>query len=344
MALKKFAQTRWEIETQRVTLYPYRIFTALSIGFGIVFAGFIVFFCLTLYPGRPERAVSSMISLLIGLGVIVALVWAVSRTTVVFDNDTRVMRKKLFGLLSIRSEKFDDLQNIGIVRNTTGGYNFRAFLKRNKYGKGIVVSASYSKDDDPNAIALNHEAFTVIDGFLAAGFNHGDNQGEAITDFKYYTANPPYYTIKRNIGGAVVGLILIVVAVNELINHTLTHDSDTFHKVLVIGGFLFMGVAFIFGTLNKVIFDTNAKTVSSINVLGINNQTFNFSDFINFQVTRRTTNMIYSGTDVKMYFEIPGSNKQKVLAIKSFSNTKKIDRFLQESRYIMDSGKLVIVD
>lgn len=335
MALKKFAQTRWDIETQRVTLYPYRIFNALSIAFAIVLLGFVIF-AYVMVGQDPMLSFSTGVPIFITFGVIVALIWAVGRTTVVFDNDAQVMRKKLFGVLPIRSERFDDLANVGIVRNTMGGFNYRAFPKRNKYGKGVVVSASYAKDDDPNAIALNNEAFPVIAQFLSAGYNPIENTNDVIMDFKFYNNHPPYYEIKRNMAGSLIlGFGLLALGVNELTNHSITHDSDTFHQFLVIGLFLLFGLFFIYSAFTKVVFDTNAKTVSRTNPLGLGNQTYSFADFINFQITRRTTNMIYSGTDVKMYFHIPGSNKQKVLPLKSFRSTKKIDRFLQESRYII---------
>jgi hypothetical protein len=335
MALKKFAQTRWDIETQRVTLYPYRIFNALSIAFAIVLAGFVIF-AYVMVNQDPILSFSTGIPIFITFGVIVGLIWAIGRTKVVFDNDDKVMRKKLFGVLSIRSERFDDLAHVGIVRNTMGGFNYRAFPKSNKYGKGIVVSASYGKDDDPNAIALNSEAFPVIAQFLSAGYNPVESANEVIMDFKFYDNHPPYYAIKRNIAGSLIlGLGLLALGINEITNHSITHDSDTFHTDLVIGLFLIFGLFLIYSAFTKVIFDTNAKTVSRTNPLGMGNQTYNFADFVNFQITRRTTNMIYSGTDVKMYFQIPGSNKQKILPLKSFRSTKKIERFLQESRYIM---------
>jgi hypothetical protein len=335
MALNKFAQTRWDIETQRVTLYPYRVFNALGIAFAVVLAGFVIF-AYIIVNQDPMLSLSTGVPIFITFGVIAGVIWAVGRTTIVFDNDAQVMRKKLFGVLSIRSERFNDLANVGIVRNTMGGFNYRAFPKRDKYGKGIVVSASYAKDDDPNVIALNTEVFPVITQFLSAGYLPVNNTDYVIMDFKFYDHNPPYYIIKRNIvRSLILGLGLLALGINELVNHSITHDSDTFHKVLVIGLFLIFGIFFMYSIFTKVVFDVNAKTVSRTNPLGMDNQTYNFSDFINFQITRRTTNMIYSGTDVKMYFQIPESNKQKVLQLKSFRSTKKIDRFLHESRYII---------
>ncbi|WPV02609.1 hypothetical protein SNE26_12545 [Mucilaginibacter sp. cycad4] len=335
MALKKFAQTRWDIESQRVTLYPYRIFNVLSVGFAVIFTAFIIFFCITLYPD-PSQSVSLMIPMFLGLAIIVGILRGVGRTSVVFDSSSQVMRKRLFGLLSIRSEKFDDLDNIGVVRNTMGGYNYRAFPKRNKYGKGVVVSANYIKNDDANAIALTQEVFPVIMQFLSAGYIEPTYADTAITD-KFYDSHPPYYAIKRKwIGGLLIGLCLIALALNEFINQSMTHDSDLFHKVLVMGGCLLGGAAFVFAAFTKIVFDTANKTVSRINPLGIGNQTFAFADFINFQITRRTYNFVYSGTDINMYFQVAGSGKQKAFVIKSFSGTKKIDRFLQETRHIME--------
>ncbi|UOE46685.1 hypothetical protein MTO98_19970 [Mucilaginibacter sp. SMC90] len=335
MALKKFAQTRWDIESRRVTLYPYRIFNVLSIGFAVVFAAFIVFFNVTLFPD-PSQALSTSIPMFLGLAVIVGMLWGIGRTSVVFDNDSQVMRKKLFGLLSIRSERFDDIDNIGVVRNTMGGYNYRAFPKRNKYGKGVVVSANYAKNDDANAIALTQEAFPVIMQFLSTGYTEPAYADTVITDYQFYDTHPPYFAIKRKwVGGLLIGLCLIALALNEIINKTITHDSDMIHKVLVIGGCLLGGTAFVFSTFSKIVFDTANKTVNRYNPLGIGNQTFAFADFINFQITRRSYNFIYSGTDINMYFQVPGSNKQKALVIKSFSSTKKIDQFLRETRHVM---------
>jgi len=339
MALKKFAQTRWTIDPQSITLYPYRIFNVLSTAFAIIFTIFIFVFGATLYNDTREGIIA-MIPMFLGLAVIILLLYGVARTYIIFDSQAQVMRKKLFGILTIKSERFDDLENVNIVRNGMGGYNYRAFPKRNKYGKGTVISANYGKDGDPNAIALTQEVFPVIHQYLSQGYQTTSNVKTPITNFKYYNVNPPYYAIKKNtVGSLIFGLCLLAFSIYAFINKSVTENSDTFHKVLLIGATFIGGLGLIFVAFTKIIFDTANQTVSRVNALGIGNRVYYFADFVNFQITRRTTNAIYSGTDINMYFQVPGASKQVPLVLKNIRNTKKIDLFLQETRAIMGIDK-----
>ncbi len=334
MAIKQFAQTRWKIEPQRVTIYPYSIFNLLSIVLGIIFIVFIVLFGVIIYPNMAG-ALPAMIPMVLLLMLITFMFWSMPRTFVVFDNQSQVMSKKLFGLMTITSVNFSDLEAISIVRNKLGGYNYRAFTKKDKYGKGVIVSAAYGKDDDPNAIALNQEAFSVIRQFLALSQQTIHSVKTSITNFQFYDVNLPYYTIKQKskIVSFLIGICLVVFAVNELFNKTVT--SGTIDKVLFIGGGFVGGAAILIGTFTKIVFDTTNRVLSKINPFGFGTQTYAITNFVNFQITRRTTNLIYSGTDINMYFKIPGSAKQTAIKIRSFRSTKKIDQFLHETRHIM---------
>lgn len=334
MAIKQFAQTRWKIEPQRVTIYPYSIFNLLSIVLGIIFIIFIVLFGVIIYPDMVG-ALPAMIPMILLLLLITFLFWSMPRTFVVFDNQSQVMSKKLFGLMTITSVNFSDLEAISIVRNKIGGYNYRAFTKKDKYGKGIIVSAAYGKDDDSNAIALNQEAFSIIRQFLAPGQQTSSSVKTPITDFQFYDVNLPYYTIKHKskIVGLLIGIGLIVFAVNEVFNKTIT--SGTMDTIFLVGGGLIGGAAILIGAFTKIVFDTTNQVLSKINPFGFGTQTYAIANFVNFQITRRTTNLIYAGTDINMYFKILGSDKQTAIKIRSFRSTKKIDQFLQETRHIM---------
>ena len=53
-----------------------------------------------------------------------------------------------------------------------------------------------------------------------------------------------------------------------------------------------------------------------------------------FYLNKRT-NMIYSGTDVQVYFLRPDKQKEDVLVLSSFFGTKKVDSFVAEVNSIL---------
>ncbi|WP_010603008.1 hypothetical protein [Pedobacter agri] len=71
------------------------------------------------------------------------------------------------------------------------------------------------------------------------------------------------------------------------------------------------------------------------NPIGLGNKTYSFDHFNGIQTVRKSTNLIYSGTDVQLYFLKPGDQKEEVMVLSSFFSTKKVERFVAEVNSII---------
>lgn len=333
MSLKSVTQTRWKIEPSRVILYPNGMSYILCVVLAIIFA------CLLLVYTRYEGGgLSSSLPLMLFLLLIVVLFWGHGHTYVAFDNRTQRMQKKLMGFIPVANVPFAELQGIQVVSNMYGGYNYRAFTKANRYGKGIVISSGYGKNDDPNALALVNTVVPVIHQYLdeGEGMLAPAAVSEPITKYQYFIYDQGTYTLKRNkIAGTLLGLALSGLGIYMLTNPPFFADLDTIRRWFVLLFLLICGPAIILGVFTRIVFDLQHQTVSRISPIGLGNRQYRFAEFTGFQTVRRSMNFIYSGTDVHMYFAPAGKRKEEVLQLSSFRNTRKIDRFIAEVQQIM---------
>ena len=323
MSLNTLRKTRWKIDPRSISVYPYGVFYILSVCLALAFG---LFFIVNSVPQ----------GVIISLAIIFFVLALFGNTTIVFDNEGQVMQKKLFGFLPVASIPFEKLEGINIVRNNTGGYNFKAFKKNDKFGKGMVVSCGYSKDTDTNALGFTQEVIQAIHIWLDQVPQSDNTIKKPIGEYTFYHVDQTEYIVKKSkIIFILSGLLFVAFAVWALMDETVMQNAKPLMKYAIIAASFLFGLFVILGAFTKIVFDTAAKVVRTVSPIGLRNREYAFADFDGFQVIRKSTNMIYSGTDVQIYFRENNNKKAGMLILKSFIGTKKIDLFLEETGNIM---------
>ena len=328
MSVKSITKTRWAIEPDRVTVYPYGLSFILAAVLAVLYAG--LFFVFISYANMGFTVTIPVVAFFV---FILLLFWLQGYTHVTFDNRTQQMRKYLFGFIPVKTIPLAKLHAINPVSNLAGSYNYRAFSTDNKYGKGTIVSCRYTKADDPNAIAFVELAIPAIYAFLPEEEDGISETSALITDYRYFSGANGIYTMKnKKIGALILGGFLIFWAVWIVFTGAM---SDTGARYLVILILLGMGLVFVNAAYTKVIIDTNNQTLQRTGPTGWGNKVYNLHDFTGFQTIRQTMNFIYSGTEVQMYFAAREANKEDVIMLQNFRSSGQIERFLQEMYQIM---------
>ncbi|WP_374949941.1 hypothetical protein [Mucilaginibacter sp.] len=334
MSLKSISQTRWKLEPQSVSIYPYGLSyilgVILAVGFGVI---------MFLYVKYQNTTISESLPLVLGLVLTVILFWGFAGTAIVFDNRTGSMRKLLMGFIPVNTIPFAKLQGISPVSNLYGSYKYRLFRKDNKFGKGILVSCAYTKNDDPNAVAFIDEAVTTIHGYLNAYDTPADYVAAPITDYKYFAEQGGKYILKKNkVGSTILGLALFAIGIHELtpvawLGHDLAIGRICMLIFAIVGG-----PAIVLAGFTNITLDTLGRTLERKSPIGLGNKIYSFDDYNGVQTVRKSMNFIYTGTEVRLYFLKPDGEKQDVIVLQSFYKTSNVERFIQEVQSILKSS------
>ncbi|RNL53424.1 hypothetical protein [Pedobacter jejuensis] len=330
MSLKSLSKTRWRIEPDRITVYPYGLSYILAAILAIIFAaGYFV------YINYLHNTLESSYVLLLVLVIVIILFVGWAGTSVEFDINGGIMRKKLFGIIPISSIPFSRIYAINPVTEL-GSYKYKVFKKENRYGKGILVSSAYGKNDDPNALAFVDEVITPIHRYLELHDGPDDFKPLNIESYKFFNVQGGSYTIKKNkVGSVILGLTLLSIGIHELTpNAWLGHGYDI-GRICFLIFTLIGGPIIILAGFTEVTFDKNTRLLTRTNPTGLGNKSYSFDDFNGIQTVRKSTNFIYSGTDVQVYFLKPGTQKEEAIVLQSFFSTKKVERFIAEVNNIL---------
>ncbi|GGI28623.1 hypothetical protein [Pedobacter mendelii] len=331
MSLKSLSKTRWSIEPGRVTVYPYGLSYILASILAIIFAaGYLV------YIYYLQNSVGSSLPLLLVLIVIISLFVGWAGTSIEFDINEGVMRKKLMGFLPISTIPFSHIYGINPVSNLTGSYTYRVFKKDNRYGKGLLVSCAYGKNNDPNALAFVDEVITPIHHYLEAHDGPEDFKPINIERYTFFNVEGSAYIVKKNkFGSLILGLALLAIGIHELTPGAWLGDGWTIGRICFMLLTLIGGPAIMLAGFTDVRLDINSRLLTRTNPTGLGNCSYSFDDFNGLQTVRKSTNFIYSGTDVRAYFLKPGSQKEVVIVLQSFFSTRKVERFVAEVNSII---------
>ena len=330
--MQSLSKTRWKIKPDRVTVYPYGLSYILAAVLAIIFAaGYFV------YVYYLKNSIASSTSLLGILLVIILLFVGWAGTAIEFDISSGIMRRKLFGFLPVKSIPFSQIYGISPVNNTLGAYTYRVFRKDNRYGKGTLVSCAYGKTDDKNAIAFVEEVITPIHRHLEAHDSPDDFKPVEIREYKFFDVQGSSYIIKKNrIGSILLGVVLLSIGIHELTPDAWLGHGYQIGRICFLIFTIIGGPAIILAAFTEVRLDKSSRSLTRTSPIGLGNKSFSFNDFNGVQTVRRSTNLIYSGTDVQVYFLKPGSEKEDVIVLQSFFSTRKVERFITEINSIIN--------
>ena len=323
------AKTKWIIEPSTLTIYPKRNLRIVGLIFFVLIAAFIFFL------SRSVQGYSAGLTLgYYGCLLLIPLLLIfIAETKVIFDGNSRILYKKI-GFLPTGSIPFDDIASVQAYEIMGSGYNYRLFKKSNRHGKGVIVSSGYSKATNPNLIQFQQEVLPKIDELVFA--NAPVIPKQTIYDFQFFKEEGGVYLLRDNkIGSLIIGLILIGVTVAILFSPDFLANEGSIQKILLTYFPAAIGLALLFAATSNIRFDKSQRKIIRSTFAGRVLKEYPFDDLIRFQIIRKTTNLIYSGTEVRAEILLPAKNKTTTLILKSFIGTKKIERFLDEANTIL---------
>lgn len=318
-------KTKWIITTDTVTLFPNRL---LNI-FGLVLAIGVI--GLGIYT-KAELVNNSQtfVNYLLIFGMIPVLFFLQARTKIVFSLSDHKMYVKLFGFLNTKTVDFSNIAAIQQVNQNGASFNFQVFTTENRHGKGTRISSGYSKDTDKNVVALVDEVFPVLDNWLATVPLVNDVPQPLITSFKYYELDQGIYTLKVK-GGFLMLMGLLLFGVGIFLFVKPGDSGSVFANLLCIVLGLFLMVA----STRRTKFDTNTRMIHTGMIGGLRHKEYPFNAAAGFDIIRKTTNFIYSGTDVGLKLDVGKPDRLDVITLRSFLTTGPIDLFIRETETIL---------
>lgn len=331
MSIKELIKTRWSVESDRITIYPYGWYFVISVILAVLFIGFTI----AVYVIEP-RSFGTVMPILIPFFLVMSVLFFGSGYThIVFDNNNFTMTKRWMGFVPVVTKSFDQLHGVNVMKQSTGGFNFRIYPRNDKFGKGVAISAFYNKETHPNCVAFTQEVIPLIHRYLDLN-SPLPEQKEIITTYQYFTESNGIYTYKqRKVSMVILFIACVALGIHECTPFAFSmYKSDAMRIAMLVGPFLFAAI-FLNGIFMKIVFDTKNRVIEKTSAARWGNLKMPFGYFQNFHMIRKTTNGAYSGTEVHMIFHEPGAKNTKSMLIRQVQNTKKIDRLVEEIKSIM---------
>ncbi|PSK90132.1 hypothetical protein [Taibaiella chishuiensis] len=330
--------TKWEINNNEVILHPNGAFKLMGIMATLICGAFAAFFLIQMqqYGKDPGFTIPFVILLLLP-GIILFLG---GNTRIVFDDGDRTMKRYLFGFLKNKTVNYDDIAAIESYGSHSTGMNYRIFLRENRHGRGIRISSGYAHSAHAAAMVFRRELIPILEQRIKAGASRTEpaiDMHKSITGFTFYRNEGSRYVVKASrIFPAIMGLIFLSWGVYALATGAGRHSAKASDAFFLTYFPVLLGLVFLVTCFNKTIFDKAERKIILSYAGGIYKKEYFFGDFIRYLIVRKTTNLIYSGTDVRMELQPVDKNKSVAITIHSFSNTRKIERFIEETNSIMD--------
>lgn len=322
------AKTHWIDEADTLTIYPARMARRISIIYLIAFTTLNIALYLT-------KTLTSVSTLFIFEGLILLLaifLYGSGERKAVFDGNSRQLYTKFFGITT-HTIPFDQIATI-TPYDTMGAISYKVFSKENRHGKGILISCGYSKLTNKNLIAYEEEVLPRINELVFS--NRPLHVKSPVFDFQFFKEENGIYKILFNkTGGLILGILLIALTFFILAHPDFMNDRESYKRWMVTYLPVVLGVIFVNAFFTSVSFDKPNRQIIYSTLGGAIRKIYSFDDFIQFLIVRKSTNFIYTGTEVKAVLDLPAQGKTRQLILINFRNTKNIERFIDEANTIL---------
>ncbi|QJD97314.1 hypothetical protein HH214_16280 [Mucilaginibacter robiniae] len=169
MTFKSIVQTRWKVTPEQVIVYPYGVVYLISVTIALTWGCWLIFLG---YLSKDTLTLQDALDLwplyLIFLSIVV-LLWLFARTAIIFDRSVQLVYKRLFGLITTRKLRFDQVQAIVPVMNVRAAYQYRVFAKNQPNDTGTIISSPFLSEQSPHAVEFQAQVLTIVGHFLKLG-------------------------------------------------------------------------------------------------------------------------------------------------------------------------------
>lgn len=166
VTIKKLIQTRWRIEPDSITIYPYGAIYIMCVLVGIVTVLWMLLMVYAIHePFLNVIAVLWPVTLLYLLMIV--FFWLFGRTAIVFDREQKMMYKFLFGFFRTTALPFADIAGITLMRNARGTFRYYVITQEPKWGDtGTGISSAVMNENSPHALDFREHVLTAINNYL----------------------------------------------------------------------------------------------------------------------------------------------------------------------------------
>ncbi|MBV7530722.1 hypothetical protein [Chitinophaga sp. sic0106] len=322
-------KTKWKIGDTLIQVFPNRAY---------LLSGILVLFILgVIWTYIAKGSPALMASLAQGyvfVLIVAGFFFANAATVYVFDANAKKVTSKWAGILTLKTISFDDIAVIDAVTGTYG-LTYAIFKKSNRHGKGIRISSYYKGFDDKTAISFEAELLPALAKMVFGNQPATSAQPVPIGTFEFYKPEGEVYLMKQNkIFTAVIMLVCLVWWYYAFTTPGYAPGRSPVREFIAVWFPLVLALVFAFMLTSSWQFDKQRRVIVSKSLGGLTKKEINFDDFVRYNIVRRSTNFIYTGTSVNLVFNT-ADGKQREFAIRTFMNTNKIQRFLDETAEIM---------
>ncbi len=331
------ARYKYQKSGDRLILYPL---SAVPLVGGIALLGYVAYLGYFAYPYYKEGVdvLPQMGSQLVLVGVF-AIMLIGSFRRIVFDPEQKNITIYTVGI-PWRHISFDDVAFVQEVTQANffgGAISFRLKLKKDPYGKGILLSLPYKTTSKAYA-TIKEEVLPSILSML-----HQDSEQPVQTttvptadaaNMQFYSTSGFEYTIyMRSNLSRVLNALLAAVFVSAgftFLMGTNTSSSDYLYMMAMWG----IGLVWFTRVFEKTVFDLSTRMVTVHEIFGLRKRTFPCDNFINFNILRQTHNGIYTGTSLQLQMR-NAKGSVSTTGLRRFHKLDKLDQCMEETRYLL---------
>ena len=256
---------------------------------------------------------------------------------IVFDRNARTVYRQLPILGRMELISFDDINAIELVQIAGGLFgNKRCYCKisskQDKFGKGTAILSNIKVQSDDmrniNIDLLPHLNYWVTESKSTVP----QSAAQQHEGFEYMAEIAPgVYSLRSpKIASRLLWCIMFIACAWLITEGEGTNSNDLFGSVSIwLMGLL--GLALLFYSTKRVMFDINTRTITSEYIGGSFRKDYSIVDYQRFHLTRHSLNFVYTGTGISIILKGGGN-----ISVAQIYRTKKVEAILNEMTIILN--------